>query len=164
MQEQWHDVPGFDGYAVSSHGRVRSRAGRVLTHTFNQQGHEKVNLSIDGRTVTRSVAGLVARAFIEPPLRRDFNTIIHLDGDKNNAHADNLMWRPRYFAIRYHKQFESTAFRETTISVKEMKTGEEFASIHDAAVKFGLLYNDILVSAHERTFVWPTFQEFRVIS
>jgi hypothetical protein len=116
----------------------------------------------DGGVHTRLVSQLVARAFVEVPKRRDdFTSIIHLDGDKANCKAENLMWRPRYFAILYHRQFQTPNFRNADIPLVELKTGEIYSSIQEAVTRNGLLFNEILISAHERTFVWPTFQEFR---
>lgn len=161
-KEEWRTIPTFPKYGVSSYGRIETiKTGYILTATPNQQGHLKVNLMQDGKIYTRSVNQLVAKAFLPPPPRRDFTSIIHLNGDKADCHASNLMWRPRYFAITYHQQFETPTFRNARFPLVELKTGEKYDSIQDALVRHGLLYKDVLISAHERTYVWPTFQEFR---
>lgn len=165
MQEEWKTIPGFEGYGISSHGRVENRAtGRILVPSVNQQGHLKVNLLRSGSAFTRSINGLVARAFLDDPPRRDFNSVIHLDGDKANCRATNLMWRPRYFSIMYHQQFSTPQFRRKATPMIEIRSGEKYDSIQQVIMQHGLLYSDVLISAHERTVVWPTYQEFRVLA
>lgn len=163
MHEEWRDIPSFRNYRVSTHGRIENvRTGTILKCTRNQQGILKVNLWQDKRLSTRMVAHIVADAFVEQPRKReDFISTIHLDGDKTNCHAQNLMWRPRYFTILYHRQFYTYAFRNADIPVVELKSGETYSSVQDAVITNGLLLNDVLISIHERTYVWPTFQEFR---
>lgn len=164
MTEQWREIAAQPNYEVSDLGNVRNKkTGRILQPSLNQHGHAKVNLPTDeGKTKTRQVNHIVAEAFLPEPERKDFISVIHLDGDKTNCVATNLAWRPRYFAIRYHMQFDSPMWKESTQRVVDIKSGREYR-IQDAALEHGLVMNEILVAAQGLTFVWPTYQQFRLL-
>ncbi len=103
MTEIWRPIEAFPGYSVSDHGRIRAdKSGRILQLNLNQYGLVQVGLMREGVQYHRSVPLLVARAFLEPPFE-PFDTPINLDGDRHNNHVDNLVWRPRWFAIRYNQ-------------------------------------------------------------
>lgn len=164
VQELWHELSDFPGYAVSDLGRVRNvDFDRFKVPSQNQAGVMHVMLSRSLRQYRRAVAGLVADAFLDSPPREDFNTIIHLDGDRTNCAALNLMWRPRWFTIQYHRQFQPGAKRGFREPVKELTTGEEFETSWDAAIKYGLIDHEIFVATFNRTYVFPTGQQFRVL-
>lgn len=165
MHEAWCPIPAFPRYNVSDLGRIENtRTGKILQPTVNQQGILKVNLVDSGYARTRSVNVLVAKAFLPPPHRPDFISAIHLDGDKYNCRANNLEWRPRYYAIRYHQQFKHPQFRSMRIPVIDIHSGVEYETVQQAALAHGLIFTEILAAAHNRTFVWPTYQEFRILS
>lgn len=162
VSEEWRVIPAYPKYEVGNDGSIRTiKTGRILQPSHNQQGHLKVNLVKNGETYTRNVNHIVAKAFLPAPMRPDFISIIHLDGNKENCSAPNLMWRPRYFAIKYHLQFETPLFVQSHVPVIDIRTGEKYARIQDAVVKCGLLFTDIMIATHELTYVWPTYQEFR---
>lgn len=164
IEEEWRRVIAFSRYEASNLGVIRfAKTGRELHPTKNQHGLLKVNLTQNGEYYTRAVNHIVAKLYIDPPRRDDFISIIHLDGNKSNCRADNLQWRPRYFAVRYHLQFGTPFYRKTKMKVEDITTGVKYDSIQDAVVQNGLLLNEILMSVHERTYVWPTYQEFRAI-
>ena len=110
----------------------------------------------------RSLTVLVADAFLPPPPNPSFNTPIQLDGDRANNDVENLMWRPRWFAVKYHLQFHRPR-RGFIVPIVEIHTGETFPTSWEAAIKYGLLNSEIRDAAMNRTFVWPTYQEFRVL-
>ena len=79
MTEQWKAVPGFEGYAVSDHGRVRSymkRYGngwgiadepqRILRFATKPDGYRGINLSSGGVVRFCKIADLVLLAFVGP--------------------------------------------------------------------------------------------------
>jgi len=161
--DDWAPIEEFPGYAVSPDGRVRNLdSGRLLVLTRNQQGVIQVGLMKDREQYKRGVALLVAKAFLDPPPSPAFNTPINLDGDRSNCEVENLAWRPRWFAIKYHQQFHNDlrGFQEPII---EINTKETFNNSWEAAIKYGLLDREILIATLNRTYVWPTYQEFRVI-
>lgn len=160
--EVFHKIDGFPGYSVSIWGRVRNdKNGRIMALFRNQQGIINVGLTRDRVQYKRSLALLVARAFLPKPSVPNFNTPIHLDGDQSNCRVDNLMWRPRWFAVKYHQQFlYRPKRRPNRRPIRDVRTGETFKSAWAAATTFGLLERDILLAMHNKTYVPPTFQVF----
>lgn len=171
MQE-WRAVNEFPGYFVSDVGYVRNdRTDRIMTNLVNQFGVVNVSLMRNGIQHKRAVSHLVAKAFIPKPTRGDalidmyedrFNTPINLNGDKFDNRVNNLQWRPRWFAVQYSRQF---IIGPASIKrpIYEIKTGEEFPNSWEAALTYGLLDVEILASMVERTYVWPTYQQFDLI-
>jgi hypothetical protein len=128
---------------VSRDGRVRNDdTDHIMAMTRNQQGVIQVGLSRDKKQYRRAVGLLVAKAFLAPPALETFNTPIHLDGDLSNNHAENLMWRPRWFAMKYHAQFHSDQ-RGFDGPIVEIHTGDVFPNSWAAAMEYGLLDRDI---------------------
>lgn len=164
MSDEWRDIAAFANYQVSYSGDVRNlKTERILRPSHTQMGHLKVNLVQDGVTYTKGINHLVARAFLEPPKRADFISVVHLDGDKANCHHTNLLWRPRYFAIQYHMQFGTHYFERRTKPIYDTLTEVVYPTAQEAAIKHGLLLTDILTAIHNRTYVWPTYHVFRFV-
>lgn len=161
--EDWREIEEFPGYSVSNQGRVRNDdRGRVLTRLVNQHGVVHVGLVKGRLQYKRGVALLVALAFLPEPYPMTFDTVIHLDGDKLNCRMDNLMWRPRWFAIRFHQQFRRDGM-SFTVPIEDTKTGERFKNSMQAVCRYGLLDKEILTAVAQQTYVWPTYQTFRVV-
>lgn len=166
MAELWHELVDFPGYSISDHGRCRNeQTQRILTQFVNQAGVVYVAPSRDKRQQSRSVSLLVAQVFLDTPPHHSFDTPINLDGDRANNRADNLMWRPRWFAIQYARQFHEE-LNGTELKVHEESFGDRM-TCWEAAQKYGLLLRDVVVSATtsdpNRKLVWPTYQTFRLI-
>lgn len=163
MRERWHELDEFPDYAISSLGEVANiKTGMPRKTSINQQGIVKISLYQGRELITRSVAVMVAEAFCEG--QTDFcNTPIHLDGDRENCRADNLMWRPRWFAVQYHRQFQSPEFHAMDVHIQDINSGKEYYSVKDACIDLGLYYNDVYRSyVHERP-VPLTQDEFRLV-
>ena len=162
MAERWVPIDHFPGYSVSDQGRIRAdRSGKFLSLNQNQFGVMQVGLMRDGVQRHRSVPLLVARAFVEEP-GGAFDTPINLDGDRTNNRAENLLWRPRWFAIKYNQQFNRSNPRRINRALIERKTGAVCRNSLECAKKYGLLEDDLVLSVLNRTYVWPTYQEFRI--
>jgi hypothetical protein len=158
----WKDIPDFPGYSVHFTGTIRNeRTYRPMAVQINQHGTVYVGMVIDGQQYKRSVALIVARAFLPPPEPVTFDTPIHLDGDQTNNHVENLMWRPYWFAIRYQRQFRNEM--SVPEQIQDVRTGERYNNSMHAATTFGLLDREIYQSMTNRTYVWPTYQEFRIV-
>lgn len=98
--EQWRDVPGFEGlYQVSDHGRVRSlvrSAGRILRGSPDNHGYIQHGLfSGDGNgpDLRCRAHHLVMAAFVGPQGKAV--DIRHLDGNPSNNRLDNLAYGTR---------------------------------------------------------------------
>jgi len=144
MRERWHELDEFPDYAISEFGEVANiKTGMPRRTSINQQGIVKISLYQDGKyLITRSVAVMVAEAFCEGQ-SEFFNTPIHLDGDRENCRADNLMWRPRWFAVQYHRQFQSPDFHNAIVRIFDVNTGKEYESVKECCMDLGLYHNDV---------------------
>lgn len=162
LDEIWKPIRGFN-YAVSNLGRIRSeKSGRILALSQNQYGVVQVGLVRDGVQHHRSVPLLVAKAFVDNRFEA-YETPINLDGDRLNNRADNLVWRPRWFAIRYNQQFRIPYLHHIDRPIQDLKTGEISDSSIECAKRYGLLESDLVMSILNRTYVWPTYQIFGVV-
>jgi len=163
IMEEWREVEHFPDYSVSNWGRVRTdKTGRILVLSLNQYGLLQVGLMRDGKQWHRSVPLLVAKAFI-PQFSGPFDTPINLDGNRLNNHIDNLVWRPRWFAIKYNQQFRYPYAHPILEPVIDLKTLVVSENSFECAREYGLLEEDVVLSISNRTYVWPTYQEFGIV-
>jgi hypothetical protein len=161
--KEWRTIRNFTDYSVSNYGVVRNDdTGRIMSLLVNQTGVVHVGLTRNRKLHKRAVALLVAETFLKRKPEETFVTPINLDGDRFNNHVGNLVWRPRWFAVKYFQQFRRVA--EKTGPIEEMKTHEVFETPWEAVTKYGLLYEDILLSLNYGRRVWPTGQRFDPIS
>jgi hypothetical protein len=137
--EDWRDIRFFPGYSVSTIGRVRNDdTGRMMTLMVNQSGVVNVGLTRSREQHRRAVALLVADAFIPRPIREAFDTPINLNGDRMNNTIDNLVWRPRWFAIKYIQQFKNNVrgFRRFDLENSFPHPGKPLSSMAYLTEKF----------------------------
>jgi hypothetical protein len=166
--EHWADISGFDQYSISSQGRVRrNRDGRLMAISFTNGGIAFVSLSNGGRQYSKAVAPLVAEAFLEEPEDPCWDTPIHLNGDRSDNRAENLMWRPRWYAIYYHKDL--VFYDGLDKKVRDVDSGEVL-TIQEMAMKYGLRPMKIFMVAANygenslwESGVWPTGQRFELV-
>lgn len=164
--DEWRTIEEFPMYSVSNRGLVfNEKAKRIMGQSINQTGVVLVGLSKEGRQHKRSVALLVANAFLKKPASERFNTVIHLDGNHGHNFEWNLRWRPRPFAVAYHRQFKAPYSHRINKPIREVETGVVFANSFDAAIQYGLLERAVVISAldEEGTTVFPTGQQFCLI-
>jgi len=115
--------------------------GTLVQTRLNHQGIRMVSIVDESnKRKTRSVALFVARLYLRPPHNRFYNSVIHLNGDKSDCTALNLMWRPRWYAVNYHLMFLEEPI---DISVEIKETGEVFGMLREACVKYGLNEQDV---------------------
>lgn len=158
--DDWVSIEGFPNYSVNSLGQVRQdRFDRLMVPHMNQTEVVYVSLNRENRQFQRSLALIVAKAFLPPP-PPPFNTPIHLNGDRWDCAIDNLMWRPRWFAIRYHRQFRDPYERPVKAPLRARGEKEVFQDSFSAACRYGLLERDVVMSVEYNTYAWPTYQIF----
>lgn len=162
--ERWKPLRDFPGYSISDMGRVKNdNTERLLSIIKMPNGHLQVSMQHrDGSRGTRGVAKLVASAFVHNPRPDFFDTPIHLDGKLSNNQASNLMWRPRWFALKFTAQFLADQ-GEFNQGIRNLRTGEIFEDVWDLVMKEGLLYSDIVMSIENKTYVFPTMNVFEWI-
>ncbi len=161
----WRPVEGFPNYLVSQEGVIKHiDTDRERRFSRTQRGAVKVTLFNNGIGYTRSLPLLVAKAWVyndhDPEI---FDTPIHLDNNPKNNQADNLMWRPRWFAVKYQQQYWNEEYRLSVVVVEDLKTGEFYQSIMGPCQKYGLLFADVLDSCSRGTEVFPTWKLFRFV-
>lgn len=165
MNEEWTAIVDFPGYIISNMGRVdNEKHGRPMTRSPIRGGILTVGLYREGRQYRRSVAVLVANHFLDAPERSDFNTILHVDGNKSNCEATNLMWRPRWFVQKYYNELgywpEGLSWSH---SVVLEETGELFTSTLEPSMKYGILQGQVHSSPINETVVYPYGFRFRYL-
>ncbi len=158
-------IDEFPDYVIDKTGSVyKSSSGRLRRPSRTQNGAYKVTLYRDGVPFTKSLPRLVANAFVynnyDPEI---FDTPIHLDNDLANNYADNLEWRPRWFAVRYQQQYWKPEYRHSRTPVEDVKTGEIYESIMGPCQRYGLLFIDVLNSCLKGKEVFPTWKQFRFL-
>lgn len=160
MQGFYNTIPSAPDYEIDQYGNLRNRrTGTEINARMNAQGFLMSNLKVDDKYKTRSIALLVAEAHLDEDERSPaFDSVIHLDGDRTNCSIDNLMWRPRWFVIRYHKQFNYPPIRSHVYLVD---TDEYFMDLREPSMKYGILERDIQTSLVNGNPVWPVSYEFR---
>lgn len=104
--EFWKPIEGFQGYDVSSKGRVRSwrlrngKPSNVWRLISIRQDRSYLSVTITGERGRRQrfVHTLVAEAFCGKPTAREVN---HLSGVKTDNRDGNLVWVTRRQNIRH---------------------------------------------------------------
>lgn len=92
--EKWVFIEGFENYAVSNKGRVKSFArykeGRILRYSISDAGYKRVVLCRDGIVHYYSIHRLVADSHIPNPHNKQ--QVNHINGDKGDNNVRNLEW------------------------------------------------------------------------
>lgn len=166
----WETVYEFPNYRISNYGNVvNMKTKRLIKPSLTKQGDLKLSLVNDFGRKTRSLKVLVATQYVDGKTD-DFNTPIHLDMNPLNCRADNLMWRPRWFAWVYSNQDkEHILDRDQRYSkgpIIDTKSGEIYDNIYHVAKVNGLIWWHIYVSLHSDGIsksVTPTWQRFEYL-
>lgn len=159
-EEDWFVLEEFPEYSISTFGEVmNNKTKRLMKSSITARGSVKVGLTSGGRQHSRLIKLLVARTFIygETDI---FDTPINLDGDPLNNRVDNLVWRPRWFSLKYTKQFKVFPLYIGVGPILEVDSGELHADILSAAVSNGLLFEDVYASCINKVRIFPTWQLF----
>lgn len=160
MEEEWRKIYEFSDYSVSSLGRIRNdRRQRMVQQSLATGDVVKVGLVKGGKQFTRSVKVIVANVFVDGRSEK-FDTPMLLDGNPRNMRADNMVWRPRWFAWKYASQFLLMDKYVGKGPIKDRKTGEIYADVVEAAVANGLLFREILITLINKAPIFPTWQIF----
>lgn len=165
--DNWQPIQDFPGYSINPLGQVRrDSSGRILAPRFNQYGVPYVGLMRGWEQCSRSLPRLVAQTF-SPQTNDIFDTPIQLDGDRANCRIDNLMWRPRWYAVLYNRQFDGDRYSHPIEVPLRVASDEEpnvtFPNSLTAACAFGLLEREVVLSVLNRIPAWPTYQYFELV-
>lgn len=165
MAVEWRKIEGFDHYSVSNEGDIRNDFNGFLLKRYILQHRDfpVVGLMRQGKQYKRSVARLVANAFLDPDPREAFDTPICMDGDRMNCNVNNLAWRPRWFAVLYNQQFIHPSQFHTDNYIREKKSKMVHLDSFEAAKWYGILEKDLVLSIINNTYVWPIYLFFEVL-
>lgn len=164
--EVWKPIEYAPNYAVSSYGAVKNiSTDRMLKPSKNTTGIYKVTLAVNKKQITRSVKTLVAETFVEPefnPYDKEqiFDTPMLLDNDQKNLHASNIVWRPRWFACTYTRQFDRMDIYDRYGPFQDDHTQIIYKSAASAAKHLGVLPGQVIdhsSAQHWRQDKWPVF-------
>ena len=150
FNEEWKDIPGYEGYQVSNYGNIRSKEryvtqykhltsytrimkGRLLKQRQLNSGYMAVWLSKNGEKRALTVHRLVACAFLGES-KLDVN---HKDGNKHNNRVDNLEYMSRSANIE-HSYRVLCKYERISKKVICVETGEIFNSMREAGRKMGI--------------------------
>ena len=89
-----------------------------------------------------------------------FDTPINLDGDRHNNHVDNLVGVLGGLLSSTTSSFRHPYENPIMHQIVDLKTGEVSENSFECAKRYGLLEQDLVLSILNRTYVWPTYQEF----
>lgn len=138
-RQKWKPVAGYEElYDISDFGHVYS----YETNTFRKPSMGRKYLSIgltkDGKQDTFSLHVLVAKHFVENDDPLNKTVVHHIDGNKFNNHADNLMWMtPEQHNLLHkeeHRNKVSKPVRQLTLEGVEIA---RFSSTREAKEKIG---------------------------
>jgi hypothetical protein len=174
---EWSPIEWCPWYLVHTSGKIfNTRRNQFMSFNKAQTGLLMVGLSVDGYQNQRSVAKLVAEAYIpkpDPEWFSGFDTIIHLNGDKSDCRVENLAWRPRWFAIKYNQERTDFPFDDYMTGPFEcIQTGEVFDTIRNICTTYGVLGFPVFQSIFEsqpgtgyteadQAYVFPIRSQFR---
>lgn len=160
---EWMPVRGFPDYSINPEGQIRrDKNGRLLSPRYNQYDVPYVGLMRGWQQCSRSLPRLVATTFLAAPTDI-FNTPIQLDGDPRNCRVDNIMWRPRWYAVKYKHQFEVRYRNPIDKPILAVEQHEKFPNSFAAGIRYGLLEEEVVLSIINNTPAWPTYQEFELV-
>ena len=160
MDKEWVAVDGFPNYSINAYGDVINESTkRLVQPNRTTRGALKVGLFHGGRQHTRSVKVLVATAFVDG-MSEEFNTPIQLDNNQDNVQADNLAWRPRWFAWKYTRQFLDCEYWRQEALYLHLRSGVFYRSIYEVGVTYGVLFRDVRNHIWDGTPLFPDWEEF----
>ena len=132
-EEIWKTVPEYEQYKVSNHGRAyNTLTGNYIKGSITNHGVRGLDIDTPEKKTKLSIPVLVARLFI--PDYKEGVQLRFLDGDKLNAHVDNL--EPIDWLSREPRN-TTTETRPWSMRVRIIEWDQEFDSVRLAADAIG---------------------------
>ena len=111
--EHWKTIDEFPNYIISDKGRVFSKKYRKIIKPFfcpfkNNSLYYYVNcVNADGKPRNRKLHKIIASAFVRNTENKPI--VHHIDGNRLNNEADNLMWVTEKEHHELHRQMKEKA-------------------------------------------------------
>jgi hypothetical protein len=164
--ETWEFLPGYqDKYAVSSFGRVKSYSGKgdkqgILRKlgADKKTGALKLELCVDNKKSKQMVHRLVAEVFVENNDPVNKTMVIHIDGNKENNHAENLKWIGKEEWQEYNKR----RFRLVGEENVAIKRGNTHLNMESARLIRRLAEQGVSTAKLAKLFCVTTMQILRI--
>lgn len=138
--EQYKDIQGYEGYyQISNLGNVKNViTNKVKKNRLAKTGYYDTILCVNQVKKCIKIHRLVAIAFIPNTLNK--SDVNHIDGNKANNIVENLEWCTKSEnSMHSYKILNNTvAFTKVTKPVKNIKTGQQYNSIREAAKDLNL--------------------------
>jgi hypothetical protein len=136
----------------------------MMKVSFTNHGHAKITLTdYWHQRHTRSVAQMVAEAFVMPPNELSVQVVI-LDGNFKNVRAENLVWRPRWYAWKYTRQLKmEQPLHYKNLRVVNIVKDQAYENIIVAGMTEGLLFEDIWRSTYTGDRIYPEGSIFEIM-
>ena len=154
MNEEWKDIPGYEGrYQVSNLGRVKSIARvcnvgqhsaayhlpeKIMRPKVRKSGYSLVALNKDGVAKDAYIHRLVAQSFI--PNEGGLPYINHKDENPRNNRVDNLEWCTPKYNANYNGANIRGGLKRRVAIVQKTLDGEfikEWSSAKEAGELYG---------------------------
>lgn len=150
MNENWKDIPNYEGYQVSDLGRVRTYNKKSYTNIHGERKWKdrilsqkkstkkngridyRVDLWKDGKPHTLLVARLVAYTFYNKDINEK-TTVNHIDGDSSNNKLENLEIITLKENIQHAFNNELMPYKKIKIIDKDKKICVIFRSMTEAS-------------------------------
>ena len=134
------------GYKVSNKGRImntKSYKKPVLLRPYKKSnGYLQVDFKADGKKFKKYVHRLVAECFIDNTY--NYDTVDHIDGNKENNNVDNLQWCD--LSTNLKNYFNKIICQ---LDINTNKVIREYTNCREAAIAIGKeqSYNSIISCA-----------------
>jgi hypothetical protein len=119
--EEWKPIENTNNtYWISNKGRVKSYKGyeaRILKPNIIN-GYKRVDIIQEGSRSSKLISRLVASVFLPLPTSIDME-LHHIDGNKLNNDASNLVWLTKAEHAKIHKEMREAAKELEELTTKE---------------------------------------------
>lgn len=153
-KEVWVNIPNYEKYMISTHGRIKNQKGNAVKQYKNDKGYLYVSLSKNNIRKFIRVHKLVAELFLdknnfksltyENKEEVDFDKleVNHKDENKENNCVENLEWCTRLYNMNYGNVIEKVK-KSHFKKVNQYKQNGEFLKTWNSLKEIKEKYNNI---------------------